>query len=179
MALVMVASLLPVPAMAEVTEDITTAEKNGNTDVAMSAASVTLTLRLPDGLYADGDEATRLVTRTAGADGAIDPIVISCEDEGAFSAELAEAINKNSSVYANGLYAKYNADNDTLTLSGTLDANAELDMEEILIAASGYGVTVNDNGGTFTLWNGSIAARCGVYNDSTFTNHRRHRQRPF
>ena len=175
LALVMVASLLSVPVMAEGTEDITDgivesnvvdvsaeggddlggveatpaeaptpeeeptpeatdapAEESGNTDGAAAAASVSLTLRLPEGLSADGMD---VVTRTVNADGAIDPIVISSEDEGAFSAALAEAINKNSSISENSLHITYNANDDTLTLSGTPSASVELDMEEILIAA--------------------------------------------
>ena len=100
---------------------------------------VTLTLLLPEGLSADGmesvDEFTYRVTRTVDENGSIAPIVISCEDAGSFSTELAEEINKASSISENGLSAAYDSENDTLIISGSPATSVELNFEEILTAA--------------------------------------------
>ena len=102
------------------------------------ATAVTLTLFLPAGLSADDmeavDDSTYKVTSTV-KDGSIIPITIFCEDEGAFSAELAEQINKNSSISDNGLNVTYNSESDTLTISGSPISSVELDMNAILTSA--------------------------------------------
>ena len=96
-----------------------------------------LTLLLPEGLSAEGmemvDESTYKVTRTI-ENGSILPITISSQDQGAFSADLAEQININSSISSNNLNATYNSD-DTLTLSGSPAASVEIDMNEVLTFA--------------------------------------------
>ena len=110
------------------TEDGTTGDTNKD--------PVTLTLLLPEGLSADGmDTDTCTVTRTVDENGSIAPIVISCEDAGSFSTELAEQINKDSSISENGLSAAYDSENDTLIISGNPTTSAELDFEKILTAA--------------------------------------------
>lgn len=107
-----------------------------NSAKEQQASSITIQITLPEGLSAEGmDEDTRLVTCVAGENGEIDPIVISCEDEGVFSAKLAKAINTNSSFQESGLNAAYSAKSDTLTISGSPTKSIELDMEEILAAA--------------------------------------------
>ena len=117
----------------------TTGESEGTADNSakeQQAASITIKITLPEGLNAKGmDEDTRLVTRVAGENGEIDPIVISCEDEGAFSTKLASAININSSFQESGLSAAYSAKSDTLTISGSPTKSIKLDMDEILTAA--------------------------------------------
>ncbi len=108
-------------------------------DAMDGAATVTLTLLLPDGLSAEGmevvDEFTYKLTRTAGEDGKIAPIVLSCEDEGAFSAELAAAISETNAFKSSALTAVYDETGDTLTISGAPAESAELDMNAILTAA--------------------------------------------
>lgn len=69
--------------------------RSGNTQ-----ETAVLTLLLPEGLSAEGmeqvDEDTYKVTSAAGEDGNITPVVISSEDEGAFSAELGGGSMKTS-----------------------------------------------------------------------------------
>ena len=116
------------------------AEEDSDTvEQTSSEVAVTLTLLLPDGLSAEGmepvDELTYKLTRTVGEDGKIDPVVLSCEDEGAFSAELAAAISETDAFKSSALTAEYDETGDTLTISGAPAESAELDMNAILTVA--------------------------------------------
>ena len=108
--------------------------QSGNTQ-----ETAVLTLLLPGGLSAEGmeqvDEDTYKVTSAAGEDGNITPVVISSEDEGAFSAELGGWLNENVSFTENGLTATCGSEGDTLTISGSPAKSVELDMNAILTAA--------------------------------------------
>ena len=116
------------------------AEEDSDTvEQTSSEVAVTLTLLLPDGLSAEGmesvDEFTNKLMRTVGEDGKIAPVVLSCEDEGAFSAELAAALSETDAFKSSTLTAEYDETGDTLTISGAPAESAELDMNAILTVA--------------------------------------------
>ena len=103
------------------------------------ANNITLTLILPDGLSAESmevsAEGTYKVASTVGNDGNIAPIVISCEDDGAFSNELAAALGKTDIFKSNALTAVYDEAADTLIISGAPKTSVEIDMNTALAAA--------------------------------------------
>ena len=81
------------------------------------------------------DEFTYKLTRTVDENGAIAPIAISCEDEGAFSADLAAAISDTDAFQRSDLTAAYDEAADTIIITGFPKQSAELDMNAVLIAA--------------------------------------------
>ena len=137
--LLIVLCLLPIGVLAE----------NENIDKTKNSEPISITLILCEGLLVEDMDDNYKLIKTVNENGEIDPIEISCEDEGVFNVALAEEINKNPSIFNNNLKVTYNSENDILIISGAPKTNIELDMEEILNGAmeniGAYNVSPIDN----------------------------------